>query len=76
MNAAVSGMCLGVVAGLLCTAVYKVLRSRERLQACADQAFDVVQTPLFWLGLANGALIGVLTASKFRGASIWKWQVF
>jgi hypothetical protein len=75
-NAATAGACLGIGCGVLCTVAYKLFHPDCNAHTSADRAFDVARGPLFWIGLANGALIGALTITTFRGALIYAWPMF
>lgn len=76
VNASMVGACLGVLCGAFCTAAYKALHPACDLRVCADRAFEFTQITLFWIGLAIGISIGVLTISTFRSTLIYAWPTF
>ena len=73
VNSAMVGACLGSLCGVLCTVAYKLFHLNCDIRVSADRALTFMQWPLFWTGLANGVLVGVLTISTFRGALIYTW---
>jgi len=76
VNSIATGACLGALWGALSTIAYKLFRPNCDLRVSADRALDVMQGPLFWIGLANGLVVGLLTISTFQGALIYAWPVF
>lgn len=76
LNSALAGACLGVLLGAFCTAAYWAFHADTTLWESADRSLTAVQTPFFWVGLANGMLIGTLTVATFHGALIWNWRLF
>ncbi len=72
-NGSMAGACLGVLCGALGTTAYKVLHPACDLHVCVDRAFEFMQTALFWMALATGISVGVLTISPFKGTLIYTW---
>lgn len=72
-NGSIAGACLGVLCGALGTAAYKALHPACDLHVCVDRAFEFMQTALFWMALATGIFVGVLSISTFKGRLIYTW---
>jgi len=75
-NGVTAGACLGIACGVLGTVAYKLFHPDCGAQISADRAFDVTRVPLFWIALATGTLIGVLTITTFGGKLIYEWATF
>jgi hypothetical protein len=76
VNATVAGTCLGGLCALLFLVGFAIFRGQNQSRSSADRATDMLQAPLFILGVANGALVAILTGSRFGGTSIWGWWLY
>jgi ABC-type branched-subunit amino acid transport system permease subunit len=75
VNGGTFGIFGGIVGGLLCTFIYRLLHAGQMPHTPAECAFDAVQGPLYWVGLVSGFVIAILTISTFGGAPIWRWRL-
>ena len=73
VNSAVQGILLGIICGLVVTALQRIFKSRDLSGEMIDRAVNALRMPMFIVGVANGVLSAILTVTKFRGAWIWNW---
>lgn len=75
-NGVIVGACLGILSGTVCTIAYMVLHPDCSAHDAADRAFDLTRGAMFWIAVASGILVGVLSVATFGGRLIYNWAAF